>query len=171
MAEGGDITGLSSDVGALGGTVAENPAGGLLAPGASATAMLDVRGRDNRYLSVVAMMLPTNDGFIGLNAVEIPKRRGSYTYYLNGYDAGTEANDEIIVGAAGGMPGVPGIPAAPGGDGGTGAGGAAGADTNMNVHIHRGNLGDMDPAGGFSDVDSRIHHWLNTVARVVVTVK
>ena len=84
MAEGGDITGLSSDVGALGGTVAENPAGGLLAPGASATAMLDVRGRDNRYLSVVAMMLPTNDGFIGLNAVEIPKRRGSYTYYLTG---------------------------------------------------------------------------------------
>ncbi len=169
MAEGGDISGLASDVSAAMGTVVEDPAAGLLAPGASTTAMLDVHGRANRHLSVVAMMLPTNDGFIGLDAVEIPKRRGRYTYYLNGYDAGTEANDEIING--GGMPGVPGIPAAPGGDGGAGATGAAGGDTNTMVHIHRGNLGDRDTGGGVSDVDSRIHRWLNPVARVVVTVK
>ncbi len=169
MAEGGDISGLAYDVVASGGTAIENPAGGLLAPGASATAMLDEDDVKKRRLSVVAMMLPTNDGFIGLDAVRIPKRKGVYTYYLNGYDAGTEANDEIING--GGAPGTPGIPAAPGGDGGTGGSGAAGADSNATVHIHRGALGDSDPSGGVSDLDSSIHRWLNPVARVVVTVQ
>lgn len=88
---------------------------------------------------------------------------------MNGYDAGTEGNNEIING--GGAVGVPGIPRDPGGFGGTGATGAAMIDINTTVHIHRGNIGDMDPAGGFSDVDSRMHRWLNPVARVVVTVK
>lgn len=169
MAEGGNITGLAADVAAANGTVVSNPANGLLAPGTSATAMLDLHGRHTTHLSVVAMLLPTNDGFVGLNAVEIPRRHGVYTYYVNGYDAGTEGNNEIING--GGAVGVPGIPRDPGGFGGTGATGAAMIDINKTVHIHRGNIGDMDPAGGFSDVDSRMHRWLNPVARVTVTVK
>lgn len=169
MAEGGDISGLAADLASNNGTVVTNPANGLLAPGASTTGMLDIQDRHNRNLSVVAMMLPTNDGFIGLNAIAIPRHRGVYIFYLNGYDAGTEANDEIING--GGAPGVPGIPADPGGHGGTGATGAAMADSNTTVHIHPGNIGDMDPAGGFSDLDSRVHRWLNPVARVVLTVK
>ncbi len=49
--------------------------------------------------------------------------------------------------------------------------GAAGPDANPNVHIHRGSLGDTDAAGGTSDLDSRIHRWLNPVIRVVVTVQ
>ena len=40
-----------------------------------------------------------------------------------------------------------------------------------NVHIHRNALGDSDPTGGASDLDSSIHRWLNPVARVVVTVR
>jgi hypothetical protein len=39
------------------------------------------------------------------------------------------------------------------------------------VHIHPGLLGDTDPNGGISDVDSRIHRWLNPVAALIVTVK
>ena len=168
MAEGGDISGLISDVAGIGATYIDNPAAGLLGPGASVTTDLDTTGTANTQLSVVAMMLPTNDGFVGLNAITLPTEPGVYTYYLNAYDAGTEANDEIINGA--GAPGEPGIPAAPGGDGGTGATGAAGVDANPNVHIHRGALGDSDPNGGVSDLDSTIHRWLNPIARLVLTV-
>ena len=49
--------------------------------------------------------------------------------------------------------------------------GAAMADANPNVHIHRGSLGDLDPTGGTSDLDSTVHRWLNPVIRVVVTVR
>ena len=168
MAEGGDISGLITDVAGIGATYIDNPAAGLLEPGASVTTNLDTTGTANTQLSVVSMLLPTNDGFVGLNAITLPTEPGVYTYYLNAYDAGTEANDEIING--GGASGAPGIPAAPGGDGGTGATGAAGIDANPYVHIHRGALGDSDPTGGVSDLDSTIHRWLNPVARLVLTV-
>lgn len=167
MAEGGDISGLSSDLAAVGANVVENPAIGLLAPGASATASFTYDS-SNPDLSVVGMLLPTNDGFVGLNSLEIPKKPGAYVYYLNGYDAGTEANNEVING--GGAPGTLGIPADPGGHNGTGGTGFAAADANTTVHIHRGVLGDTDNTGGASDLDSRVHRWLNPVAKLVITV-
>jgi len=167
MAEGGDISGLDADLAAAGARNVVNPAGGMLAPGASATATLWA-GKHHRFLSVVAMLLPTNDGFAGLDAIRIPKKKGTYTYYLNGYDAGTEANDEIING--GGMPGVPGIPGDPGSHGGTGGSGVTGADHNPLVHVHRGIVGDTDAIGGVSDLNSVVHQWLNPVAKVVITV-
>ena len=129
-----------------GGTFDANPAGGLLAPGATASTRLEIHGRNRSRLSITAMLLPTNDGFVGLDALKIPKRPGVYTYYLNGYDAGTEANDEIVNG--GGAPNVPGIPADPGGNAGSGAFSTVGPDQNRTVHIHRGIVGDMDPLGG-----------------------
>lgn len=168
MAEGGDIAALTTDLQAVGANIIANPAAGLLAPGASAVAAIDATRR-NRRLSVVAMLLPTNDGFVGLDSIPIPHQPGTYTYYLNGYDAGTEANDEIING--GGALGVPGIPADPGGNAGTGATGVSTTEHNHSVHIHRGILGDTDSAGGMSDLDSRVHRWNNPVAKVVVTVK
>ena len=39
------------------------------------------------------MLLPTNDTFVGLNSVRLP-RSGSATYMLRAYDAGTEYNDQ-----------------------------------------------------------------------------
>lgn len=168
MAEGGDISGLEYDVAASRGISISDPAGGLLAPGESTTASLNRTGRHSSNLSIVAMLLPSNDGFVGLDGLQIPKAQGIYTYYLNGYDAGAEANDEIING--GGAPGVPGVPADPGGNGGSGASGAAGPDHNIRVHVHRGVLGDTDPLGGVSDLDSRVHRWQNPVARVVIRV-
>lgn len=168
MAEGGDISGLVADVQAIGGNHVANPAMGLLGPGATTSAELKVDRIRNRHLSIVAMLLPTNDGFVGLDAARIPQRRGTYTYYLSGYDAGTEANDELITG--GGAPGVPGIPADPGGNAGTGGTGVSGNDHNATVHIHRGNVGDLDPAGGASDLNSGVHRWLNPVAIVKLRV-
>jgi hypothetical protein len=168
MAEGGDISGLIDDVMAGGGEYAADPAGGLLAPGQSAKAGLDLHGFATSRLSIVAMLLPTNDGFVGLDSLKIPRETGTYIYYLNGYDAGTEANDEIITG--GGAPGIPGIPTDPGGNAGTGGVSEVGPDFNPTVHIHRGIVGDMDLTGGTSDLDSRIHRWHNPVARIVLRV-
>ena len=169
MAEGGSLDGLVTEVTTLGATIVENPAGGLLAPATSVSYSMNTDGTSNDRLSAVAMLLPTNDAFAGLNAMEIPTEPGSYTYDVAAYDAGTEANDEMLTG--GGMPGAPGMPADPGGLAGMNGTGAAGADANSNVHIHRGSLGDTDAAGGTSDLDSRVHRWLNPVVRVTITVK
>ena len=169
MAEGGDISGLVADVNALGATVMENPAGGLLAPTDSISFSMDTDGTSNDRLSIVSMLLPTNDAFAGLNAVAIPTEPGTYVFNVPAYDAGTEANDELLTG--GGAPGAPGMPADPGGLTGSGGSGAAMADANSTVHIHRGSLGDTDDAAGSSDLDSRVHRWLNPVIRVTVTVQ
>ncbi len=169
MAEGGDISGLVADVTALGATIAENPAGGLLGPAESVEFTMNTDGTSNDRLSIVSMLLPTNDAFAGLNAVEIPTEPGTYVFNVPAYDAGTEANDELLTG--GGASGAPGMPADPGGLAGTGGTGAAGPDANTTVHIHRGSLGDTDEAGGISDLDSRVHRWLNPVIRVTLTVR
>lgn len=168
-AEGGDISGLVSDLQAVGATIVENPAGGLLMPAMSANTDMNTDGTSNVELSVVAMLLPTNDAFAGLNAITIPTDPGTYVFDVPAYDAGTEANDELITG--GGAPGVAGIPADPGALTGTGGTGAAIADANSNVHIHRNTLGDTNATGGVSDLDSTVHRWLNPVVRVVVTVQ
>ena len=168
MAEGGDISGLAMLADNLGAQTLENPAAGLLAPG-NTTMISDMSTGENDRLSIVAMLLPTNDGFVGLDSWKIPDTAGTYTLYLNAYDAGTEANDEIING--GGAPGVQGIPANPGENGGTNASGVTSIEANQMIHVHRGNIGDTEVAGGISDLDSRIHRWLNPVAKVTVTVK
>lgn len=51
--------------------------------------------RGDRF-SISTMLICTNDGFLGLNAVKLPKE-GSRTFLLNGYDAGTEENTEESV--------------------------------------------------------------------------
>ncbi|MGR5063659.1 spondin domain-containing protein [Photobacterium sp. DNB22_13_2] len=159
MAEGGDIVPLSSLASNAGAVVISNPAGGILNPGDSATASMDTGDADS--LTITAMLLPTNDGFVGLDSWPIPSTPGTYTVRLNGYDAGTEANDEL----AGSMPNPPFI------NFGTGGTGVETTVTNDSVHIHPGNLGDTDPAGGISDISSTAYRWLNPVAIVTVTVK
>lgn len=168
MAEGGNINGLIEDLEAAGSEYIANPAAGLLAPGATTEAVFNRPEKNHRFLSIVAMLLPTNDGFVGLNGLPIPKKKGTYIYYLRGYDAGTEANDEIITG--GGAPGVPGIPADPGGNAGTGGVANVAPDHNPTVHIHRGVVGDSDPLGGDSDLDARVHTWQGPVAKLVLRV-
>ncbi len=168
MAEGGDISGLESILSGTSASTASNPAAGLLAP-TSSTMVSELDTAENTHLSIVGMILPTNDGFVGLNGWEIPTTPDTYTIYLNAYDAGTEVNDEIVNG--GGAPGAAGIPVIPGMDVTTTASGVTNTEQNTLVHIHRGNIGDTNTDGGASDLDSRVHRWLNPVAKVVVTVK
>jgi len=170
--------------------------GGLLAPSATLTYAFDTL--DKPYLSILTMLIPTNDAFAGLDSILIPTAPGSYTYILNTYDAGTELNDELnstrtdIV-EQGGLPlggyGVPGVAGAgaspvPLGVGGTGVaiqvgfaedGTAIGANevadgTDGPIHIHRNVLGDTSLTDGASDLQSTEHRWLNPVARVTITI-
>lgn len=160
MAEGGSISGLA---GAFSANVQNdnNPAGGGLTAGQSTTATINNLDSANTNLTVLAMMLPTNDGFIALNNITIPSTNGTYTYYLNAYDAGTEANDEL-------KGSIPQPPFAPINDSG-----ATGVSTTAEgfIHIHRGTLGDDNTTGGVSDLDPTLHRWLNPVAKVELTVK
>lgn len=168
IAEGGDTSGAETLLTGIGATQDNNPAAGLLEAGASTTATLNTDGTSNVLLSVAGMILPTNDGFVALNAIEIPSEAGTYVYYAKAYDSGTEANDEIV---GSGMPGQAGFPApepvaATLGSGGTGVA----ATAEGFVHIHRGVLGDTNATGGVSDIDSTLHRWLNPVAKITLTV-
>jgi hypothetical protein len=171
MAEGGDIAGLDADLMAAGANVVKNTAAGLLAPGKTATTMLTTTG-SNMYLSLAAMLLPTNDGFVAANAIKIPTEKGEHVFMLNAYDSGTEANDEKRGGGAVGGAGFP-VPPASGVDtmSGTGGTGITGLTAEGFVHIHRGVLGDDNATGGKSDINNMTQRWLNPVARLVITVK
>lgn len=52
--------------------------------------------RKVRNFSLAAMLLPTNDSFMALDSVRLP-RFGTITYMAKGYDAGTELNDQLCV--------------------------------------------------------------------------
>ncbi|MDF2177786.1 spondin domain-containing protein [Aliiglaciecola sp. CAU 1673] len=168
MAEGGDISALVSLASGLNANNLENPAGGLLAPGQSASGSLATDDANSR-LSLVGMILPSNDGFVGLNSWTIPTEPGTYSVYLNAYDAGTEVNDEI---RGGGAPGEAGMPVPPPLEAlvGTGGTGVASSESNSTVHIHRGNLGDDNLSGGSSDIQNQVQRWLNPVAKVTIVV-
>ena len=148
IAEGGDIGPLTTTLNHNADVVDVQNSGGLLGPGESVTVV--VRGSHGaRYISVASMMLPTNDGFIGLNSAFVWKRSGM-TFHSPGYDAGSEANDELCAnipgptcGGAGPSPGVS--------DGDEGF-----------VHIHRG----MHDIG---DLSSAVYDWRNPVARISVS--
>lgn len=164
--------------------------GGLVAP-ASTLTYPTFDTMDKPYLSIASMLIPTNDAFIGLDSIMIPTEAGTYHYYLNAYDAGTELNDELNStrtditatggGALGGYaaPGVAGAGAAPiaptMGTGGTGVAsqvvsGEVADGTDGPVHIHRNTLGDTSSTAGASDLDSTVHRWLNPVAKVTIVV-
>lgn len=169
--------------------------GGAPLPPATQSADYTFETDDFAYLSLVTMLIPTNDAFAGLDTWKIPTEPGTYTVTLNAYDSGTEANDEISATrsdvteagtalALGGyaVPGMAGSgnPNATNvGTGGTGVAIQIQADNTLaddeadregSVHIHRNVNGDTDPNGGISDLDSTVHRWLNPVARMTITI-
>lgn len=164
IAEGGDISGMSALLDSIGASV--DASAGLLAPGASVTLNLTDTAAGS-VLSLTSMLLPTNDGFVGIDSVSLPSGSNPVTLFARSYDAGTEANDELV---GSGAPGEAGFPAPPPvvasgtGTGGTGVN----ASVEGFVHIHRGVLGDLDSTGGVSDINAAVHHWQDPVARVVI---
>ena len=66
---------------------------GVVFPGE--TAMFTIKARTGyRKLSLVAMLVNTNDGFVGADGILLP-HHGTTEYYLYAYDAGTEKNTEL----------------------------------------------------------------------------
>lgn len=91
MAEAGNTDLLAESFLEKGAAVYQDD-GGLLGPGETRVFSIEVGSRD-RYLSLSGMLLPTNDTFVALNSVKLPRHRQT-TYTALGYDAGTEQNDQ-----------------------------------------------------------------------------
>jgi hypothetical protein len=118
---------------------------GLLGPGESKTVMLERTGGFH-YISLAAMLIPTNDGFIALNGVMAPRDHRSVMYLSPAYDAGSEVNDEVCANIPGPFCGGTGL---------------SDADGEGYVHIHAG-------IHGIADVPEDVFDWRNPVARVVI---
>jgi hypothetical protein len=119
----------------------------------SLTVRISASPRAN-FLSLALMLICTNDGFVGLNSVPLPFGFRSRTYFALGFDAGTEANDELytsIVDACGAI-GPVSVPA----DGRNDR-----TATHQVIKPHRGihGVGDLDPAQ---------HDWKGPVAKVTI---
>lgn len=66
----------------------------VLCPGQSLSTMVTSQG-PNEYLSLAAMAFPTNDGFVGVSGVPLPRGTTPVTVYSPVYDSGSEENDEL----------------------------------------------------------------------------
>lgn len=117
---------------------------GLLMPGQSVT--VQIAGDTlRRRLSFAAMLVPTNDNFVGLNSMVLPTRQNSAL--VPAWDAGSEPSDELCAHIPGPVCGGEGATPMEGGEG--------------YVFISQGvkGIGDLDPA---------IYDWHNPVAYVEV---
>lgn len=110
-------------------------------PGESTTFEFTAKRGDR--LSLVSMLVNTNDAFTGLDAVKL--RNGTKVYEVGAYDAGTEINNELashIPGPAGGNPFV--------------------RDPEGGVITHHQGV------QGGADLDPAVHGWDGPVARITI---
>ena len=95
LAEGGDISLLKGTLDASSDVHETVASDGLLGPGQSVTLTVDDSKRF-RYLSLASMLIPTNDAFIGISGMKMPKKKNAPVVIpVPAYDAGTEMNDEL----------------------------------------------------------------------------
>ncbi|MBT8336207.1 MAG: spondin domain-containing protein [Gemmatimonadetes bacterium] len=137
--------------------VTEGPTLPPLLPGESVS--FDVDGRTGaKYLSVVSMLICTNDGFTGVNSMRLPRRVGeTASVDAYGYDAGTEVNTEAwsdLVPPCAPLTGFDAMGA------GTGMSDPTLAEDGV-IRMHPGITGD-------ADLDPTVHGWTGAVARYEV---
>ncbi len=89
QAETGDPSVILAETQARNG-VFDTVIGGLVEGGETGSFYITAPRR--AHLSLTAMLATTNDAFVALNYVRLPKK--SVTYYARIYDAGSEANNE-----------------------------------------------------------------------------
>lgn len=117
--------------------------GGEAPAGPGGTIEFEFDARRGQRISLVSMLVNTNDAFTGLDSVRL--RNGTREYYVDAYDAGTEANNE----SASHIPGPVG-------------GNAFVRDPEGGVIVpHPGVVGgaDLDPA---------VHGWDGPVAKITI---
>lgn len=146
VAESGNITPFSDALVDSGLAYATATNGALLGPGETATIQVAMHGQF-RYVSLVSMMVPTNDGFIAINGVKGPKRHKTIRLVSPAYDAGSETNDELCANIPGPYCGGEALSPNDAGEG--------------YVHVHGAihGIGDLAPA----DFD-----WRNPVAKISI---
>ena len=118
----------------------------ILEAGASETITVTTDDASTK-LTLLAMILPSNDGFVALNGVDLPAQ-GSLSYDVLVYDAGTETNDESC-------DHIPGPQ----------CGGEADSPEDSGegyVYVHGG-------IHGIGDLSSASYDWRNPAARVTIT--
>jgi hypothetical protein len=152
LAEGGATGGLQGvldslpeyvmDTNTSGITANDNP---LIEPGESVTIYID-GNRDYNRLSLAGMLLPTNDTFVAVDSMHLPRKYSSSVAIA--YDAGSEMNDELCANIPG--PQCMGSPFSEGLAEGF-------------VHVSRG-------ISGEGDLNASDYDWRNPVARVTVRV-
>ena len=97
VAEAGDISGLKDELSRSPNVAKTAATEGLLAPGDSVKLKISAYGNFKR-LSLVSMLLPTNDTMVALTGDRLPRKVNSYeSYLMNAYDAGSEMNDELCM--------------------------------------------------------------------------
>jgi hypothetical protein len=148
--------------------VLEAPGGPLVPAGTPGDAMFGQSTtfsieaeRGAGFLSLASMLICTNDGFTGVNALKLPPRVGdSVTVETAGYDAGTEVNTEDFADI---VPPCQGLIGVSSGEPGTGASNPALAEGGVIRH-HAG-------IAGIADLVPAVHGWdMNApVARITVT--
>ena len=119
--------------------------GGPIMPGETASVKVEGLGH-HRFISLVAMLVTTNDAFVGIRNVEGPAN-GVVVRMPPAYDAGSEVNTELCTDIPGPPCGMPGVRVTEGAEG--------------YVYIHSGisGTGDLDPA---------VRDWRNPVARITI---
>lgn len=146
IAEGGDTSGLEMKIMSSGMGFDAASGTGLIGPGQSESVMVKAKGR-YRFVSVAAMLLPTNDGFFAVNGMKLPRGKHKVEMVLSpAYDAGSETNDELCASIPGPMCG--GEPFSEG-------------DAEGYVHIHPG-------IRGVGDLDASMYDWKNPVAKITI---
>jgi hypothetical protein len=146
VAEGGDTSALAAELDASDDVYDTSSSEGLLAPGESVT--ITVKGKkDFRYISLVSMLIPTNDAFIGISGVKVPRKSNSpLTVPVIAYDAGTEENDESCANIPGPVCGGEGLSAAHG---------------EGFIHVHSG-------IHGTGDLAAETYDWNNPAASLTI---
>ncbi len=97
-----------------------------------------------RRLSVLFMLVNTNDAFGGLDGVKLP-RRGEKTFMVRAWDAGSEMNTELMTDIPGPCCGNPFM----------------GTDEHRRIRKHKGIM-------GVGDLAADTYGWEGKVARVTV---
>lgn len=160
VAESGNNEPLTTALDAMTGVAAvgaaPGPEGPILPDQAGS---VELQGSPDLRVSLVSMLVCTNDGFTGVDGIPLPRAVGeTVTLRTAGYDAGTEQNTE----AAGDLV-PPCVMATTGSSGGTGED-QPGISEDEVVRHHPGV--DADTDGG--DILDDQHRWTDPVAEIVI---
>jgi hypothetical protein len=118
--------------------------GGPIPPGSSGTYNVSAEGNYMK-LSMVTMLVNTNDGFTGVDKLQLPQK-GTKTYYLRAYDAGSEENTELEAHIPGPCCSNP----------------FEGNATSEKIRFHKG-------ITGIGELDPDVYGWDEPVAKLTIT--